>query len=145
MPAKQKTGIVVSDKMDKSIVVEVTRNKMHALYKKVIRVRKRFMAHDESNSAHIGDYVKIEESRPLSRRKSWTLAEIIRVAPGQGLAIKHTATALASEAEQELNLGRPVGVDEHAAEEEGVRASAPADEERPETDALPAEETEETE
>jgi small subunit ribosomal protein S17 len=108
MPAKQKTGVVVSDKMEKTIVVEVTRNKLHPLYKKVIRVRKRFMAHDEGNSAHIGDFVKIEESRPLSRRKSWSLAEIIRVAPGQGLAIKHTATAVASEKEQELNLGAPI-------------------------------------
>jgi len=108
MPAKQKTGVVVSDKMDKSIVVEVTRNKMHSLYKKVIRVRKRFMAHDESNTAHIGDYVRIEESRPLSKRKSWTLAEIIRVAPGQGLAVKHTATAVASEKEAELNLSAPM-------------------------------------
>ena len=105
MPAKQKTGIVVSDKMEKTIVVEVTRNKLHPVYKKVIRVRKRFMAHDEGNSAHVGDYVKIEESRPLSKRKSWSLAEIIRVAPGQGLAIKHTATAVTSEAERELNLG----------------------------------------
>lgn len=108
MPAKQKTGVVVSDKMEKTIVVEVTRNKLHPLYKKVIRVRKRFMAHDESNSAHVGDYVKIEESRPLSKRKSWSLAEIIRVAPGQGLTIKHTATAVAGEKEQELNLGAPL-------------------------------------
>jgi small subunit ribosomal protein S17 len=105
MSRKQKTGIVVSDKMDKSIVVEVTRNKQHPLYKKFIRVRKRFMAHDENNTAHIGDFVKIEESRPLSRRKSWALAEIIRVAPGQGLAIKHTATAVASgEDETQLNI-----------------------------------------
>ena len=135
MPVKQKTGVVVSDKMQKTIVVEVTRNKTHPLYKKVVRVRKRFMAHDESNSAHIGDFVKIQESRPLSKRKSWSLAEIIRVAPGQGLAIKHTATAVTSDAERELNLGAPV--------EEGVRASAPAEaqsEERPETGALPREE-----
>src|SRR5688572_33068423 len=105
MPAKQKTGVVVSDKMQKTVVVEVTRNKTHPLYKKVVRVRKRFMAHDESNSAHIGDFVKIEEGRPLSRRKSWSLAEIIRVAPGQGLAIKHTATAVATgEDETQLNV-----------------------------------------
>jgi small subunit ribosomal protein S17 len=122
MPAKQKTGVVVSDKMEKTIVVEVTRNKLHPLYKKVIRVRKRFMAHDESNSAHIGDFVLIQESRPLSKRKSWSLAEIIRVAPGQGLAVKHTATAVQSEAERELNLGAPV---------EAAPAPAPAAEAAP--------------
>jgi small subunit ribosomal protein S17 len=82
MPRKQKTGVVVSDKMQKSIVVEITRTKQHPLYKKYIRIRKRFMAHDEENKAQIGDVVRIEESRPLSKRKSWVLKEIVRVAPG---------------------------------------------------------------
>jgi len=82
MPRKQKTGVVVSDKMHKSIVVEVTRTKQHPLYKKYIRIRKHFMAHDEENSAQVGDLVKIEESRPISKLKSWVLKEIVRVAPG---------------------------------------------------------------
>lgn len=85
MSRKQKTGVVVSDKMQKSIVVEVTRTKQHPLYKKYIRVRKKFMAHDELEQAHIGDYVRIEESRPLSRRKRWVLREVLRQAPGRGL------------------------------------------------------------
>lgn len=84
MPRKQKIGIVVSDKMQKSIVVEVTRIKQHPLYKKFIRLRKKFMAHDEENSASMGDLVRIEESRPISKSKSWVLKEVLRVAPGQG-------------------------------------------------------------
>lgn len=83
MPRKQKTGVVVQDKMQKSIVVEVTRIKKHALYKKYIRLRKKFMAHDENESAQVGDYVRIEESRPISKRKRWVLTEIIRKAPGE--------------------------------------------------------------
>jgi small subunit ribosomal protein S17 len=84
MPRKQKIGIVVSDKMQKSIVVEVTRIKQHPLYKKFIRLRNKFMAHDEENSAGMGDVVRIEESRPISKQKSWVLKEILRVAPGPG-------------------------------------------------------------
>ncbi|MCB1186751.1 30S ribosomal protein S17 [bacterium] len=82
MPRKQKTGKVVSDSMEKSIVVEVVRTTQHPLYKKYVRVRKKFMAHDEEGKAQVGDFVRIEECRPISKRKSWTLKEIIRVAPG---------------------------------------------------------------
>ena len=83
MPRKHKIGMVVSDKMHKSIVVEVTRTKKHPLYKKYIRVRKKFMAHDESNQAGVGDTVLIEETPPISRHKRWLLKEIVRVAPGK--------------------------------------------------------------
>jgi len=83
MPRKQKTGVVVQDKMQKGIVVEVSRIKKHALYKKYVRVRKKFMVHDEHDAAHVGDVVRIEESRPISKRKSWVLTEIIRKAPGE--------------------------------------------------------------
>ncbi|HVM93337.1 MAG TPA: 30S ribosomal protein S17 [Terriglobales bacterium] len=71
-------GKVTSNKMKKTIVVEVTRQKAHPLYARVISIRKKFYAHDEKNEAHIGDFVKIEESRPLSRLKRWTLKEIVR-------------------------------------------------------------------
>jgi small subunit ribosomal protein S17 len=71
-------GTVVSNKMQKTIVVEVTRKKAHALYARVISIRRKFYAHDEKNEAHVGDVVSIEESRPLSRLKRWTLKEIIR-------------------------------------------------------------------
>jgi small subunit ribosomal protein S17 len=71
-------GKVVSNKMKKTIVVEVTRKKAHPLYGRVISIRKKFYAHDEKNEAHIGDFVRIEESRPLSRLKRWKLKEIVR-------------------------------------------------------------------
>jgi small subunit ribosomal protein S17 len=71
-------GKVVSNKMKKTIVVEVTRKKAHPLYARVISIRKKFYAHDEKNEAHIGDFVRIEESRPLSRLKRWQLKEIVR-------------------------------------------------------------------
>ena len=75
---KHLIGTVVSNKMKKTIVVEVTRKKSHALYGRVISIRKKFYAHDEKNVAHVGDVVRIEESRPLSRLKRWTLKEIVR-------------------------------------------------------------------
>jgi len=72
---KTRTGIVVSDKMDKSVIVEVTRTVLHPLYKKYIRKRSRFMAHDEQNTYKVGDKVQITETRPLSRRKRWRVRE----------------------------------------------------------------------
>lgn len=74
---RQLEGIVVSDKMQKTIVVKVTRLKPHPLYKKRIRRSKKFMTHDERNEARIGDRVIIEECRPLSRHKRWRLVKII--------------------------------------------------------------------
>ena len=72
-----KIGIVVSSKMQKTVVVEVERLVMHPLYQKYLRRRSRFMAHDESNDCKIGDRVRIEESRPLSRRKRWVVKSIV--------------------------------------------------------------------
>ena len=74
---KVKVGRVVSDKMDKTIVVSVERLSRHPLYKRVIRLTTKFKAHDERNEAHLGDTVRIEESRPLSATKRWRLIEII--------------------------------------------------------------------
>ena len=73
-------GIVVSDKMDKTIVVEVEDRKKHALYGKVLRTTKRIKAHDEENTAGIGDRVRIAETRPLSATKNWRLVEIVEKA-----------------------------------------------------------------
>ena len=70
-------GRVTSDKMDKTIVVQVERLKRHPLYGKVIRYHKKYKAHDENNSAHIGDTVKIIESQPISKEKRWALVEIL--------------------------------------------------------------------
>lgn len=74
---KIKTGVVVSDKMQKTIVVRVERLTRHPLYNKIIRRFKKFKAHDEENSAKAGDTVKIIESRPLSKDKRWRLLEIL--------------------------------------------------------------------
>ncbi len=73
---KTKVGRVVSDKMDKTIVVSVERLTRHRLYKRVIRLTTKFKAHDELNEAHVGDTVLIEESRPLSATKRWRLLEV---------------------------------------------------------------------
>ncbi len=77
-----KVGRVVSAAMDKSIVVAVDRLVQHPLYKKTIRRTSKFMAHDENNECRAGDQVKIEESRPLSRRKRWKLKEVLEKAKG---------------------------------------------------------------
>ena len=74
---KTKVGRVVSDKMDKTIVVSVERLTRHPLYKRVVRASSKFAAHDELNTARVGDTVRIEESRPLSRTKRWRLVEVI--------------------------------------------------------------------
>jgi small subunit ribosomal protein S17 len=83
---KVRTGVVVSNKMDKTVVVEVTRTVLHPVYKKFIRRRKRFMAHDEENRCKIGDEVMIVETRPLSRHKNWRVRKIVKEAalPGGG-------------------------------------------------------------
>jgi small subunit ribosomal protein S17 len=74
----QKVGEVVSAKMAKTIIVVVTRKVPHPLYKRIVTKRKKFYAHDEAGDAHLGDIVRIIESRPLSKLKRWTLGEVIR-------------------------------------------------------------------
>ena len=82
---KTKVGRVVSDKMDKTIVVSVERLARHRLYKRVIRLTTKFKAHDDANEAHVGDTVLIEESRPLSATKRWRLVSVIQRAGDHGL------------------------------------------------------------
>jgi len=94
---KTKIGRVVSDRMDKTIVVSVERLARHRLYKRVIRLTTKFKAHDELNEAHIGDTVLIEESRPLSATKRWRLVSVIQAAgdhalPGE-VVIEETETS----------------------------------------------------
>ncbi|MGA2772517.1 MAG: 30S ribosomal protein S17 [Bryobacteraceae bacterium] len=81
----EKIGQVVSTKMQKTIVVEVSRRVPHALYKRIIGKRKKFYAHDEEGSAQTGDVVRIVECRPLSKLKRWKLAEVIRRAAQVGV------------------------------------------------------------
>jgi small subunit ribosomal protein S17 len=81
----EKVGQVVSTKMQKTIVVEVSRRVPHPLYKRIIGKRKKFYAHDEESSAKTGDVVRIVECRPLSKLKRWKLAEVIRRAAQVGV------------------------------------------------------------
>jgi len=74
---KTKTGRVVSDKMDKTVVVSIERLRRHPVYKRVVRLSSKFKAHDAENAARVGDTVRIEESRPLSAEKRWTVVEIV--------------------------------------------------------------------
>ena len=77
---KERVGIVVSDKMDKTVVVEVTDKRKHPLYKKTITKTVKFKAHDENNECGVGDKVRIVETRKLSKTKNWRVAEIIEKA-----------------------------------------------------------------
>src|SRR5450755_1828254 len=77
---KEVVGEVVASRMSKTIVVKVTRKKAHPFYGRVIARNKKFYAHDETNQAHVGDVVRIEETRPLSKLKRWKLKDIVRKA-----------------------------------------------------------------
>ncbi len=77
---KHMVGVVVGDKMDKTVMVEIARTTRHRLYGKVMRRTKKYMAHDEDNACRVGDRVEIIESRPLSRRKRWAVKQIVRPA-----------------------------------------------------------------
>ncbi len=74
---KVRVGVVVSDAMDKTVVVRVDRKMRHPLYKKTVLRSKKFAAHDERNEAHVGDVVRIMETRPLSKTKRWRVVEIV--------------------------------------------------------------------
>lgn len=77
---KVRAGIVIGDKTDKTRIVEVTRTFRHTLYDKVLRRHAKFYVHDEKNESHMGDEVRIMESRPLSKLKRWFLVEIVKKA-----------------------------------------------------------------
>jgi small subunit ribosomal protein S17 len=126
---KTKVGRVVSDKMDKTIVVSVERLTRHRLYKRVIRLTTKFKAHDETNDAHVGDTVVIEESRPLSATKRWRLIEVVqRAGDHGGPAELVTEEAEVSEAiHAAAHPGRVRHDDEAAEPGTGTDAAAEAD------------------
>jgi small subunit ribosomal protein S17 len=138
---KTKTGRVVSDKMDKTIVVSVERLTRHRLYKRVIRLTTKFKAHDETNDAHVGDTVLIEESRPLSATKRWRLVRVVQRAgdhglPGGEIVVEEEATSEAIhsaahpgrvKAEAEASDDSATGGDAEDASD-AARAAAPDDE-----------------
>jgi small subunit ribosomal protein S17 len=111
MPGKRRTkvGRVVSDKMDKTVVVSVERLQRHPIYKRVIRRSTKFKAHDEDNTARVGDTVRIEESRPLSRDKRWRVIEVI----GHGTA-EMASGPMADEAILSAELGGSDAAEESA-------------------------------
>jgi small subunit ribosomal protein S17 len=122
---KTKVGRVVSDKMDKTIVVSVERLTRHRLYKRVIRLTTKFKAHDEANDAHVGDTVLIEESRPLSATKRWRLIEVVQRAGDHGGADLVTEEAAVSEA---IHAAAHPGRKAHDEAAEGAEVAADADE-----------------
>lgn len=80
MPKRILQGVVVSDKNDKTIVVKVERRLRHPVFKKTVRVSKKYHAHDEKNEAKTGEIVRIQETRPMSKQKRWTLVEKVDAA-----------------------------------------------------------------
>ena len=110
-------GRVTSDRMDKTIMVEVQRLRRHPRYERVVRRRKRFMVHDEENTCRMGDLVRIEESRPLSRRKRWRLIAVLTRAGERRGAGRPAAAAVEPPNAAELEAVEPVAVAETAAEE----------------------------
>jgi small subunit ribosomal protein S17 len=74
---KERIGVIVSDKMDKSIVVKVEVREKHPIYGKFVKKTKKFVAHDEKQDGHIGDTVRIMETRPLSKNKRWRIVEVV--------------------------------------------------------------------
>ena len=119
---KAKVGRVVSDKMDKTIVVSVERLSRHPLYKRVIRLTTKFKAHDENNEARIGDTVRIVESRPLSATKRWRMVEIVaRAGEGAGEPIVAEEEATSEAIHAAAHPGR------HSADAADESAPAEAD------------------
>ncbi len=124
---KAKVGRVVSDKMDKTIVVSVERLARHRIYKRVIRLTTKFKAHDEHNEAHVGDTVRIEESRPLSATKRWRLAEVVTKA---GIGAGETVVSEEPETAEAIHMmahpGREAVADAAASEAEAVASEGEA-------------------
>jgi len=87
---KEKTGLVVSDKMNKSIVVRLDRITKHPIYKRIIRKSNKVMVHDEKKLAKAGDRVRIQETRPISKNKRWRLVEVLRSNEGATYGAKRT-------------------------------------------------------
>ena len=138
---KTKVGRVVSDKMDKTIVVSVERLARHRLYKRVIRLTTKFKAHDENNDAHVGDTVLIEESRPLSATKRWRLVSVIQRAGEHGLP-GEAVVAAEEETSEAIHAAAHPGrtrADAAAAEEAETDAETTESPETGATDALAAE------
>ena len=123
MSARVLRGVVVSDKMDKTVVVDVSRRKQHPLYRKVINRSRRFKAHDAANECNVGDVVRILETRPLSRGKRWRVIEILQ----RGDVAEVAPEQIGREIEAEVQAA-PRADAEPVAEAVGAEAAAVSDE-----------------
>ena len=119
---KTKVGRVVSDKMDKTIVVSVERLTRHRLYKRVIRLTTKFKAHDEDNDAHVGDTVRIEESRPLSATKRWRLVEVVQRSGDHGAAAELELISEDAEVSEAIHAAAHPGRGRHDADADAAEA-----------------------
>jgi small subunit ribosomal protein S17 len=99
---RELVGRVVSDKMEKTVVVAVQSLRRHRLYQRTVRRTKKFMAHNDQNQARQGDLVRIQESRPISRHKHWRVASILEVFALRGRAVPEAAVAAAPEVQEEV-------------------------------------------
>jgi len=124
---KTKVGRVVSDKMDKTIVVSVERLARHRLYKRVVRLTTKFKAHDEDNDAHVGDTVRIEESRPLSATKRWRLVEVVQRAGDHGASAELELIAQDADVSEAIHAAAHPGRAKHDADAEGDAAETEAE------------------
>ena len=135
---KTKVGRVVSDKMDKTIVVSVERLARHRLYKRVVRLTTKFKAHDEANDAHVGDTVLIEESRPLSATKRWRLVEVVQRSGDHGATAELATISEDAEISEAIHAAAHPGRTKHddeaedmgAADAEATEAAADAEAEK---------------
>jgi small subunit ribosomal protein S17 len=139
---KLQTGIVVSNKMDKTVVVRIDRSKRHRLYGKTMRVTQRYKAHDENNECRLGDVVKIAETRPLSREKRWRVVEVVVKGDVAEIAPKDIGTTLIQETRAEAEArsqaqaaARAEAEAKAAAEKKSQEEAAAADEPAPSEDA----------
>ena len=126
MPRRVLEGEVVSDKMDKTVTVLVERRYMHPVYKKFVRTSSKFAAHDENNMFKTGDKVAIEECRPISKRKRWTV--ITQPGPNAGRPVRESLKAKAKEAEAAELAAKKEKRATQKAEKATARAEAPKDE-----------------
>ncbi len=127
MPKRILTGTVVSDKGDKTIVVNVERKVKHPLYGKIIRRSKKYHAHDENNEMSTGETVRIEETRPISKLKTWKVLERVGAAAGMATPTVEELTADDPQGHREKNEGADAAAKQAAAEAEEEKADEQAE------------------
>lgn len=122
MSARVLQGVVVSDKMDKTVVVDVSRRKQHPLYRKVINRSRRFKAHDAANECNVGDVVRILETRPLSRGKRWRVIEVLQRGDVADVSPEQIGRELEVEVQAAPRAEAEAGTDAEPAAESGDAA-----------------------